>query len=269
MKQRFHKIILLLALMAVVFSPLLSVWASRQFDFYYFNPDSIQSNFSHLSREIGIFFKDAGLTARFQAFTQKADFDRMVKEKNPPLVFVPDWYFLQYGDSLKLVPLLVPLHNGKPTYTKVLLIRRSEAFTVNDLAGRTVAMTTMGPDTEKLLTSEFFKGHGLNFSDSNIIHTPKDADALYALALGQVDAALVGQATLDAVGKANQRIAGAVKKLISSSPVPMPLLCVLNGNLDNAEIDRLKRVFLEGGAQTSLPPFMEMLQINGWQNAQN
>ena len=268
MKQQCYKILLLFILLFSIFAPSRLVSASSHFDFYYFNPDSIQSNFSLLSREVDAFFDQAGLAGRFQAFSQKADFDRMVKEKSPLLVFVPAWYYEQYGNSLGLTPLLVPLHNSEPTYTKVLLVRRSESFSITQLSGRTVAMTTMGPDTEKLLTSSFFKDHGLDFSASNIIHTPKDADALYALALGQVDAALVGEATLATVGKANHRIAEVVKELISSSPMPMPMLCVINSNLDDAKIDRLKQLFLDGGEQLSQPAFMEMLQINGWQNAQ-
>ncbi|MCB2182956.1 MAG: phosphate/phosphite/phosphonate ABC transporter substrate-binding protein [Desulfobulbaceae bacterium] len=268
MNKLFNKIFTLLLLLIAVLAPIRSFCSPRQFDLYYFNPDSIQSNFSLLNREIDVFYKQAGLTGRFQAFTQKVDFDRMVKEKQPSLVFIPAWYYQQYGNSLELIPLLVPLHNGKPTYTKVLLMRRSASFSSKDLAGRTVAMTSMGPNTEKMLTSQFFKDYGLDFSASNIITTPKDADALFALALGQVDAALVGQATLAAVAHANQRISGVVKELIASSPVPMPLLCAVNGNLNESEINKLKQVFMDGGKQSSLPAFMEMLQINGWQNAQ-
>ncbi len=268
MKQQFYKILLLFVLMVASFTPSRLVCASSPFDFFYFNPDSIQSNFSLLSREVDAFFDQAGLSARFQAFSQKTDFDRMVKEKQPLLVFVPAWYYQQYGDSLGLTPLLVSLHNSEPTYTKVLLVRRSKSFSILQLDGRTMAMTTMGPETEELLTSSFFKGHGLDFSACNIIHTPKDADALYALALGQVDAALVGQATLAAVGQANHRISGVVKELISSSPMPMPLLCVINRNLDDSKIERLKRLFLARGERISPPAFMQMLQINGWQNVQ-
>lgn len=242
-----------------------AVSAASKLEFYYFNPDSVQSNFSLLSRGFGNFLKDAGLDASFQAFAQKSDFDQRLKDKRPDLVLVPSWYFQQYGQSLGLTPLLVSLENGKPNYTKILLVRKSDPLTMDELKGRTVAMTTMGPNTEQLLNETYFKGQGVDFSAMNIIITPKDADALYALALGQVDAALVGESTLNTVGRVNQRVLEATKELVASSPVPTPLLCALPGAADKAEVAKMKEILLEGNGKSSLPNQTDVLHINGWQ----
>ncbi|GAB4346495.1 MAG: hypothetical protein Kow0089_23870 [Desulfobulbaceae bacterium] len=267
--ELFRKVAISLGSLFGVPLLILTVYAAGTFDFYYFNPDSVQSNFSLLAKGFTRFLEGAGFDATFQAFAQKSDFDRKVKEKKPGIVLVPSWYYQQYGESLGLVPLLVSLENGRPDYRKVLLVRKTRPYTLEELEGKTVAMTTMGPKTEELLSNTYFKNLGLDFSAMNIIITPKDADALYALALGQVDAALVGQATLDLVGGANSRLLDITQKVASSSPVPAPLLCVVSGSLDRAEIERLQKVFLEGrsgkGAGGDLPNYMEMLKINGWQ----
>ncbi|MHB8808612.1 MAG: PhnD/SsuA/transferrin family substrate-binding protein, partial [Desulfobulbaceae bacterium] len=126
-------------------------------------------------------------------------------------------------------------------------------------------MTTMGPNTEELLSNNYFKDQGVDFSTMNIIVTPKDADALYALTLGQVDAALVGQATLNMIGSVNQRVLEATKELITSSPVPNPLLCALPGSADKAEVAKMKEMLLEGSKNSSSPKHLDMLHINGWQ----
>lgn len=248
-----------------VFLCIFAVYAATKIKFYYFNPDSVQSNFSLLSRGFGHFLKQAGLDASFQAFTQKSDFDQRIKDLRPDLILVPSWYFQQYGQSLGLTPLLTSLENGKPSYTKILMVRKAEPYTMEQLKGRTVAMTTMGPNTEELLSENYFKDQGVDFSAMNIIITPKDADALYALALGQVDAALVGQATLNMVGSVNQRVLEATKELAASSPVPTPLLCALPGSADKAEVAKMKEMLLEGSNNGSSPQHPDMLHINGWQ----
>jgi len=258
------RIFLFFIVLAGAFSLIYSVYAATRFNFYYFNPDSVQSNFSLLTNGFCTFLKKAELDVSFQAFTQKGDFDRKVREVRPALVLVPSWYYQQHGESLGLQPLLTSLENGKPNYTKILLIRKAEPFTVQGLKGRTVAMTTMGPDTEDLLSKSIFKDLGFDFSTMNIIVTPKDADALYALALGQVDAAVVGQSTLDMVGSINQSIVRGIQGIAVSSPVPMPLLCTISGTMPEAEIARLKHI-LTGGSIPS-PSFMKMLNINGWRN---
>lgn len=262
----FPGIFSLVIILSCFFSLIFTVYAEAKFNFYYFNPDSVQSNFSLLTKGFSSFFQAEGMNASFQAFTQMGDFDRKVKEERPALVLVPSWYFQQHGDALGLEPLLMPLENGKPNYTKILLVRKADPFTVQELKGRTVAMTTMGPDTEEQLTNTLFKEQGLDFAAMNIIITPKDADALYALALGQVDAALVGQSTLNAVGSANKNIMGVIQELAASAPVPMPLLCTVTGTMPEIEIARLKKKFQEGGAGDLLPGYMQMLNINGWKN---
>lgn len=265
-KAKVCKVFVYAFVVVCFFLYILSVYAAGKFEFYYFNPDSAQSNFSHLTKGFGSFLRKAGLEASFQAFTQKVDFDQRVKDKSPALVYVPSWYYEKYGKVLGLKPLLTSLENGQPNYTKVLLIRKANEITIDDLDGRTVAMTTMGPDTEELLNNNFFKVQGISFSAMNIIVTPKDADALYALALGQVDTALVSRTTLQMVGRVNNKILDGLEELVVSAPVPMPLLCVTPGTMDTAEIERLKRIFKQGGHKAIRPKYMEMLNINGWQN---
>ena len=247
-----------------IFFCIFAVYAATKIKFYYFNPDSVQSNFSLLSRGFSNFLKQAGLDASFQAFAQKSDFDQRIKDIRPDLILVPSWYFQQYGQSLGLTPLLTSLENGKPNYTKILMVRKAEPFTVDQLKGKTVAMTTMGPNTEELLKN-YFKDQGIDFSTMNIIVTPKDADALYALALGQVDAALVGQATLNMVGSVNQRLLEATKELVASSPVPTPILCALPGSADKVEVAKMKAMLLGERDNNTLPNNLDLLHINGWQ----
>lgn len=243
------------------------VSAQKSLDLFYFNPDSVQFNFSLLKKEVDQFFQSSNFEIRFQAFSQQADFDRLLMERHPALVLIPAWYYAQHGKDLALTPLLTPLNNGQPSYSKVLLVRATASVKETDIAGKTVASTTMGPKTSEQLGHFFSNGHRVDFSTSHLITTPKDADALFALVLGQVDLAVVGKETIREVGGTNQKIMEAVKEIIPSKPMPLPLLCITNGSMNQDEIERLRQTLVEGGNRKPRPSFMTMLQFDGWQNA--
>lgn len=240
--------------------------AMEKVAFFYFNPDSVQSNFSLLTKEIDTFMTKQGYLVKFQAFSQQSDFDLLLSSRRPSFVLVPAWYYEQYGKNMGLTPLLISLNQSKPSYTKVLLKRSGEVNTTT-LSNKTLAVTSMGTDTEKQLALFFNNGRSFDFAASHLIITPKDADALYALALGQVDMAVVGKNTLDVVRAVNRRIVDVVAEVASSHPVPMPILCVLDGEMSREEISHLKQIFFSAGDGNPLPEFMKMLQFNGWQNA--
>lgn len=263
-KGLLRRIIFYFCIHLTVLSFIFAVYAATRLSFYYYNPDSVQSNFSLLTRGFGDFLHQAGFDASFQAFAQKSDFDRIIKDNKPDLVLVPSWYYQLYGEALGLTPLLASLENGEPNYKKILLVRKANPFSIGELQGKTVAMTTMGPNTEEMLNKYYFKERGVDFSTMNIIITPKDADALYALALGQVDAALVGQTTLETVGDVNQRLVNVTQELLKSSPVPTPLLCSLSGTMDATERAKVEQIFLNGNNAEKRPRYMEILHINGW-----
>ncbi len=246
--------------------PPVQAFASGQLDFFYFNPDSVQSNFSLLTRGMNHFFTNKGYEIHFQAFSQQADFDLLLATRKPTLVMVPAWYYEQYGKERGLTPLLTPLNGNKANYTKILLERSSTSCN-GYIAGKTVAVTSMGPNTDKQLAKFFNNGRTFDFSSSHIIITPKDADALYALALGQVDLAVVGKNTIDLIGAANAKIVSIVKEISPSKPVPMPLFCILEGATSSEEAARIRQIFLSMTGEQPLPEFMDMLQFNGWQNA--
>jgi ABC-type phosphate/phosphonate transport system substrate-binding protein len=132
----------------------------------------------------------------------------------------------------------------------------------------TMAMTSMGPDGGTTLDSILFSPHGVASRDINAIIVPKDADALFALALGQVDMALVVKENMNQIAKVNPGILQSVRPLLESKPIPMPLLCYIEGVAPPSAIQELKSLLLGGGAQERYATIMEMLQINGWQTVQ-
>jgi hypothetical protein len=237
-------------------------------ELYYFNPDSPQNNLLRLKRNMDDLLSVNGIQITFQPFTHLVDLENQLKAKPPAFLFVPQWYFQKYGAGLNLRPLLIPVRKGTAFYRKILLGMKNTRFNRHPPSNATVAMTSMGPDGSTTLDSILFSPHGVAARNINAIIVPKDADALFALALGQVDMALVVKENMDRIAEINPKILQSVHPLLESKPIPMPLLCYIEGVAPPSAIRELKSLLLGEGAQASYATIMEMLQINGWQTIQ-
>ncbi|MBU0681093.1 MAG: phosphate/phosphite/phosphonate ABC transporter substrate-binding protein [Proteobacteria bacterium] len=242
-----------------------SAWAFSEF--YYFNPDSSQSNLSRLKKGMDTLLADAGINLSFQPFARLQDFDRQIRMKPPAFVMVPSWYVDMNKDAWKFHPLLRPTRGGATTYHKVLLVATNATFELKQLGSKTVAMTSMGPGGLDFLNTLIFNEHGLDAHQLNIVTTAKDVDALFALALHQVDAALVSKANLEHIAEINPRIAKNVKVVAVSGPISLPALYYYGSDANNIEMERVKKIFLQHD-QYSMS-IREMLQVDGWQDYEN
>ena len=234
--------------------------------FYYFNPDSSQSNLARLKKEMERFLNKKDLVLNFQPFAKYHDFHREMEAELPAFVFLPDWYYQQNKKNSKLQPLLQPLRKGLATYRKILLTTQDSTLTLQGLSNKMLAMTTMGNEAPDALNRLFFNTFKIKLDSLNIIATPKDSDALFALAVRQVDAALVSENNLQRIGKINPRILQIVRPLAESQPIPMPILCRGNGKVLDEKVMKLKKIFLEAKYSDDSADLMEMLQIDAWHN---
>lgn len=232
---------------------------------YYFNPDSPQSNLSRLKRDMDEFLSKAKIPITFQPFSHLVDFEQQFKGMPPAFIFVPQWYIDKYGAKMKLQPLLVPVHKGETSYRKILLETKHPNKDYNKSASITLAMTSMGPNGDSLLKKILFSPRCVLAEKINPIIVPKDFDALFALALGQVDMALVVKNNLDQIASLNPNILRTVRPLMESEPIPMPVLCYIEGVATAEYIEEIKALFINSKAKKNRSTIMEMLQINEWQ----
>ncbi len=231
--------------------------------FFYFNPDSTLSNMVSLKRELDIFLLDLGFSLAAIPFAKLNDFDRVINEVLPEFVLMPKWYYDEHGKDLDFEPLLVPVRNGRTDYQKVLLTSKQSNISIEDLDNKTLATTTMGGNRDKLLNEALFSQFNKDIRRVNVVTTPKDSDALFALILGQVEVALVGEDNWKIIGKINRVADKSVKVLCRTKPIPLPILCVRKGTISTDKIAMLKGLFENVGKENN--KFMEMLQIDGWQ----
>lgn len=233
--------------------------------FFYFNPDSAHSNLAGLKQTMDTFLLDEGFDFAFQPFTRLRDFDRQLKEARPSLIFLPVWYLKQDGNDKRFKPFMIPVHAGTTTYRKVLLVAADSSLTTANLADATMAMTPVGPAGMTMLNEVIFTANGLDGNKLNLITTAKDSDALFALALGQVKAALISEDNLKKVGAINPKILQTVKTLATSDPIPLPVLCYADGVIKTEDLDKLKKSLLAGKSDKNTSRIMELLDIDAWQ----
>jgi hypothetical protein len=264
-KRIFSQISILLILFTLLGLPQLTGSAASA-HFYYFNPDSSHSNLAGLKQSMDTFLTAGGFGFEFQPFTRFRDFDRQVKATQPSFLFLPGWYLKQDGNAKRFKPFMIPVHGGVTTYRKVLLVAADSAMTIKDLIGPTIAMTPVGPAGMTMLNDVIFTENGLDGNQLNFITTSKDADALFALALGQVKAALISEDNLKYIGSINARILKNVKPLAVSKPIPLPVLCYAEGTVTAAEIDKFRQSLLAGKQDKNTAHIMELLQIDAWQS---
>ncbi|MBI5558383.1 MAG: PhnD/SsuA/transferrin family substrate-binding protein [Deltaproteobacteria bacterium] len=233
--------------------------------FFYFCPDSPQNNFTRLKEAMDALLTEGGFSYSFQAFAHFKDFERQVRDDPPGFLLLPEWYLRQKDNAGRFKPILVPLRQGVSTYRKALLVSVDSDLTLAKLADATIAMTPVGQEGMTMLNEVIFKTHGLNGDKLKFIYTAKDYDALFALALRQVQAALVAVDNMEYVERINPKIVSAVKILAVSEPIPRPLICYDKNAVPAADVEKLKTFLLAGKQNEKTAKIMEMLQIDAWQ----
>lgn len=257
-------IAILLALLSLLLSVPQLTGSAATAQFFYFNPDSPHSNLTGLKQIVDTFLTAQHFSFAFQPFTRFRDFDRQVKEARPSLLFLPQWYLQQDGNDKKFKPFMIPIHEGAATYRKLLLVAADSALSAEALTNATIAMTPVGPAGLSMLNEAIFKDHGLDSNKLNFITTAKDSDALFALALGQVKAALISENNLKQIGDINPNILKTVKTLAVSNPIPLPVLCYAEGQVASADLDKLRKSLLAGKEDKNTAQLMELLHIDAW-----
>lgn len=200
----------------------------------------------------------------FQPFVRLADFEQKVRDEAPEFLFLPEWYLKQDGNEKRFKPFLVPVRDGQPTYRKVLLVPKDSSLSIQDIARESIAITPTGRAGLEVLNTVIFSRYGLDSNKLNFLTISKDSDAIFALALHQVKAALVSKDNLDHFGAINPRILESVRQVAISEPISLPLLCYNKDVAGKDVVEKIKSLFLKGKNDAGTAEIMEMLHIDAW-----
>ncbi len=238
---------------------------SIQQSFFFYHPDSKQSNLSYVKLQLDTIVALVDSELITQPFAHLVDFQRMMEVNKPAFVYLPQWYLKEYGKVFGLHPILSPVHNGSVTYRKLILTGINSKLSLKNLSGHSFAMTTMGPRSEKIIAKLLKAASGYFPDNLNLFMVPKDSDALFALALGHVELALVSQCTLDRIFKISPRIALSVRVLGKIPPLKQPVLCYVEGVALPRDIEKLKNTF-QGTHEPGIKKLIkDLFETDEWQ----
>lgn len=151
--------------------------------------------------------------------------------------------------------------NGTSSYNKLLIVNRGTITNTNNLINKQLASASYGKEGYNILEKYFFKNINLNVNDLQIIWVRKDFDAIFALQLGQVDAALISQTSLNLI--VNEAfLRGADFDIISkTSELEFPLLYVKQ---DWKHSSKIKKMFLNKDSSTEGVILLNNLGMQKW-----
>jgi len=236
---------------------------AEHLSFFYFNPDSHQSNLSQLKSDMDSALIHNQQKFSFQPFARLDDFNKQLRSQRPSLLYIPHWYLDRFGKELGLRPLLHSLRENKTTYRKQLITNIRSNKKIHELENGSLAMTTMGPDSRSILNSVIFSQHKIRAEKLSIVEVPKDADAVFAVALGQVDSALVSETSLQLLKLRNPRLTASVHVIADTKPITLPVLCYLEGTFTEKELDTLRKQLSKPSPQKGKSIF-NILNIDTW-----
>lgn len=234
------------ALIAILFLLSAQIQASSKYtSIYYFFPDSPSSNLSLLKGRVEALFSETALSIDFQPFARLSDLNQQMQKQPPDFLISPPWYATK---DKKLKVLLKSYRKDSSNYSKLLISHASNNMNDLSFVGKSLAVTVMGYEASSAV--DVFEYEKLkSFNAENIIEVVKDIDAIFAVALKQVDMAIVSQSTVDKLRKINPRIIAAIQVVAVSKPLSMPVLL-------HRETDRFQEKTVE------LTRFMKKLKKN-------
>jgi len=194
--------------------------AAQEIDFFFYSPQVGPDNLSLLKQTADAYFRESGMTVRFQSFVRFEDLETEASQRRPQFLLVPRWVFTTRCLDPLLTPLARPIRNGRMNDRRALMAGRSITRT-EQLDGGAIAATVpaTGDNAGEAGALARFRSDHPNV---RVIPVPKDVDALLAVGFGQVDAAFVSLAQFDMLSRVNPAVTAGLHEIGYSDETPFP-----------------------------------------------
>lgn len=226
---------------------------------YHFDPDSGARNPGKFKAVMNAFVRTLDPDLAFQPFRKHGDLDEQLARVAPRYMIVSVAWLSANKKRLDLRTVLVSTRRGSTTFRRV-LVTRDKALNPKTLTGHSVAATSLN---DRASFDHSFGELGLKRGQLRVVSVSKDVDALLALAVGQVDMALVRPESIPRVGRVNPNATAGLITLYTSPPVGFaPLVAV--GPQPEALTKTLVDGFRKAGSTRLGRRTMRMLGIDAW-----
>lgn len=196
----------------------------------FYDPDANHHAIVSAATLFNDYLDGSGRGLRLQPVQNPADLERLLDDEFTRFVIAPAAYVRRQRKDLK--PLLVPSRNNQVYYRKLLVDTGKNA--PGKLSGKRIAVTlpaTTPKAADQVL--QLIASKGVDVHGAVVIPVAKDIDALLAQQFGQVDAALVTPASLEAVKRINP--SASFRIIFETDPILSSPLCAISGKTSPEE----------------------------------
>lgn len=226
---------------------------------YFYNPETNINNFVLLKKEFDKYLSEFGQFT-FQPFSDRKTFEKSAANKRDVIFLISSWHFLDLKKKIQLKPVFMGISKGKPTQRKILFSRGNSA-SIDYLKGKSVASSGSEGYTKNILLQMLGKEVEDSVDTLKILTVPKDIDALMALGLGMVDAALCTEHTQAELSEINPKLCVMLKELASTETY-LQIVAVPNPSDENIEL--ALSIIAKMTSSIKGRRNLKMISLDGW-----
>lgn len=226
---------------------------------YFFSAETNINNFGTLKGEFDSFLATAG-GHRFQPFSDRATFERLLTEKRPGLYFMSSWHYTQLPAREQWSPVLIGTLKNKTTHRHILCARKA-GLALSGLAGLTIASAGKRDFTHGLLSQMLPPAQHDLLPSLKVLEVPKDIDALMAASSGGAAAALTSESGLERLRNTNLKQFEQLNRLATGVERLLPI--VVSPGPPNPGCAALIKVLTTMGGETEGAQRLRMLGLDG------
>lgn len=186
---------------------------------FVFNPEAKVSRLGEIIKILEDSLKSRGLEAKVYMFASPKDFQNSVERFNPDLAIVASYYYVLMKETYQWKALLSGHYNRAKVFRKVLVAPGSFSEAAQ-LVGKSLATVSLGASSLPYIQTQL--PGSLSVERIKIVSVSKDVDAVMALGLGQVDAALVTGKSFESLKETHPELLGELHILQELNPVEYP-----------------------------------------------
>ncbi|MFC3152052.1 PhnD/SsuA/transferrin family substrate-binding protein [Litoribrevibacter euphylliae] len=199
-------------------------FAEKLTSIYFYNPEINVSRNSTLKQKLDNFLAQQG-SYQFQPVTDRKIFSQLI-ETQPQAVFImSSWFYQTLTNKSDLTARLVGVKNNTPFFKKLLVIHQDHN---QSNAANLIIASTGAPSYSSSVLQNILKTSSSASPDilksSQILHVPKDLDALLSVGFGMAQAALSTEDSLNQLKRFYSNQHQKLKILGSSTPLMRALV---------------------------------------------
>lgn len=211
-------------------------FAEKLTSVYFYNPEINISRNSTLKQKLDNFLTQQG-NYQFQPVTDSKIFSQLTQTQPQSVFIMSSWLFQTLINKSELTARLVGVKNKTPYFKKLLVIHQDhqQTDTANLIIASTGAPSYSRSVLQNILESSYANSGSIKASQ--ILHVPKDLDALLSVGFGMAQAAL---STEDSLNQLKRFYSNQHKKLsILGSSAPLMRALVVTPKAASPQVNQL------------------------------